>query len=201
MRSRSRSSILSVALALCLSASCAGPKAPAEPPRELRAEVTGEVTLAATVSALDPARRLLVLRDEDGGVLELVAGPAVRDFERIALGDTLRVRYQERLSALRLPADASLGPAEAAFAAGRAAPGEGPAAGAAAAVRLRVRIESIDTQRAIVVFAPASGRLIAHRLRTAEGRAFVEQLRVGDLVELEYGERVALDVDRRVDRP
>lgn len=196
MRQRRLSAFLPSLLPLCLSVACAGPKAPAQTPEPLRAEVSGEVTLAAAVTSVDPARRLLALRDEDGQVLELVAGPAVRNFEQIAVGDTLRVRYQERLSALRLPADASLGPVEAALAAGRAAPGEAPAAGVAAAVRLRVRIESIDTQRAIVVFAPASGRLIAHRLRTPEGRAFVEQLRVGDLVELEYAERLALDVDR-----
>lgn len=196
MRHRRLYAVLPSVLTLCLAAACAAPQEPAEASQPLRAEVRGEVTLAAAVTAVDPARRLVVLRDEDGQMIEIVAGPAVRNFERIAVGDTLRVRFEERLSALRLPADATLGPAEAAFAAGRAAPGEDPAAGVAAAVRLRVRIESIDTQRAIVVFAPASGRLIAHRLRTDEGRAFVEQLRVGDLVELEYGERLALDVDR-----
>jgi hypothetical protein len=62
------------------------------------------------------------------------------------------------------------------------------------AVSVRVKIESIDLEHNIVVFAPVCGELIAHRLRTTEGREFVRGLEVGDTVQLDYLEALALEV-------
>ena len=66
---------------------------------------------------------------------------------------------------------------------------------ASAAISLRVRIESLDLPHDIVVFALASGELLTHRLVSAEGREFAEGLKVGDVVQLDYDEAVALSVD------
>ena len=64
------------------------------------------------------------------------------------------------------------------------------------AVSLRVKIESIDRTREIVVFSLASGELIARRLQTAEGRELVQELEVGDLVQLDYTETLALGIEK-----
>jgi myo-inositol catabolism protein IolC len=78
----------------------------------------------------------------------------------------------------------------------RAEVGERPAAAAAGAISARVKIESIDRERGIVVFSLASGELIARRLRTSEGREFVKGLAVGDVVQLDYTVAMALGVEK-----
>jgi len=124
------------------------------------------------------------------------AGPEVRNYDQIAAGDTLRIHYKEVLAAAKLPPGESTKPVEGAFAAARAKPGEKPLAGAALGLSVRVRIESIDRGREIVVFSLASGELIAHRLQTSEGRAFVQELEVGDLVQLDYACALALGIEK-----
>jgi hypothetical protein len=62
-------------------------------------------------------------------------------------------------------------------------------------VSLRVKIESIDRERDIVVFSLSPGELIAHRLETDEGRDFASSLEVGDMVQLDHMEVLALTVE------
>lgn len=161
-----------------------------------RVEILGTATVAAEVVAVDPPRRLVSLRREDGQLFEVVAGEAVRNFDRIAVGDALRVRYEERLAASLRPEGEGARPLEGALAAGRAPAGAKPGVEAGFALRLRVRIESIDLERDIVVFSLASGELLAHRIATPEGRAFVRGLALGDTVQLDYTRAVALSIEK-----
>jgi hypothetical protein len=160
------------------------------------AKIAQDVSATAKVVTLDKATRLLTLRSEDGRLCQVRCGPEVRNFDQIAVGDTLRVRYQAVLQATQLPAGSELRPPQAAVAAARAAKGATPAAGVEVAVSVRVRIESIDAARDIVVFAPASGDLITHRIATEAGRDFVKKLKVGDLVQLDYGEALAMAIEK-----
>jgi len=168
------------------------PDAPAGAPR---ARLSNDFTASAQVTAVDVAARRLTLRREDGLQVELQVGDGVRNLDQVAVGDTLRVRYEEVLTATKLPRGESIRSGEAAFAAGRAKQGQKPGAGIGAMVSLRVRIESIDRTNDIVVFSLASGELIAHRLQTAEGRTFVQDLAVGDGVQLDYGESLVLGIE------
>ena len=182
-----------LALAACQSKQS---QTPAPPPKDgLRAEISNEFTATAQVVAVDPAQRLVTLRRADGTAFDVLAGEGVRNFDRIKAGDELRVRYKEVLAAARLsPGDAAK-PAQAGFMAVRAKEGDKPAAGVGASVGVRVRIESVDTQRWIVVFSLPSGELIARRIQTPQGREFAAKLAVGDAVQLGYVEVLALEVD------
>lgn len=182
-------------VAACQSSS-SSPKPPAPPPASHKAEISSEFTASAEVTAIAPAERMLTLRREDGAVLELQVGASVRNFGQIAVGDALRVRYEETLAVEKLPAGSAIGPVEGAFGAARAKKGEKPGAGMGMAVRLRVRIESLDLPRDIVVFSLASGELIARRLQTPEGRTFATGLKLGDIVQLDYTEAIALGVEK-----
>ncbi len=166
------------------------------PPETRRAELSNEYTAMAEVVAVVPAERRLTLRRENGSSFDLTAGEGVRNFAQIAVGDVLRVRYKETLAASLRPVGEKVEPAEGAFLAARAKPGAKPGGGLGLAVSLRVKIESIDLERNIVVFAPASGELIAHRLQTPEGREFVRGLEVGDTVQLDYAQALALSVEK-----
>jgi len=185
---------------LLVSASCqssqAKPSTPPPPPQSSKAKISNEFTASAEVTALAPAERKLTLRREDGSEFEVQADASVRNYDQIAVGDVLRVRYQETLAAAKLPAGTSVGTAEGAFAAARAKQGAKPGAGVGLAVRVNVRIESIDREREIVVFSMASGELVARRLQTAEGRAFVTGLAIGDVVQLDFTQSLALGIEK-----
>lgn len=187
-------------LAACASESSktttAAPAASAStaPTRE-RVELSAELTATAQVVALEKATREVTLRGEDGRLIDVVAGDAVRNFDQIAVGDSLKVRYQQSLSASRLPPNSSGPAAGAEVIAARAKPGSKPGGGVGATVSLRVKIASIDTARGIVVFTLPSGELVAHEIATPEGLSFVKGLKVGDLVQIDYREALALSVE------
>ncbi|MCI0589423.1 MAG: hypothetical protein L0323_21615 [Planctomycetes bacterium] len=164
-------------------------------PAKNRAEISAEFTATAQVVGVARPERIVTLRREDGSQIGLRCGEGVRNFDRIAVGDTLRVRYKETLAATKIPPGQVGRPAEAAVGAVRSKPGEKPGGGLGLAVSLPVRIESIDRERNIVVFSISSGELIAHRIQTSEGREFVAGLAVGDNVQLDYSEGLALAVE------
>lgn len=169
-------------------------QSPASPSRT-RVKISSELSATADVVAIDRDDRVVTLRGEDGRLIEVVAGPEVRNFDRIAVGNKLRVRYEQSLTATLSPPGENPGPAVAAVGAARAKPGEMPAGGLGVAFSLRVRIESVDVPNNIVVASPGSGDLIAHRIATPEGREFVRGLKIGDVVRLDYSEALALAIE------
>ena len=161
-----------------------------------RADLSNEITAKALVVSVDKDTRMITLLREDGSMFTAQASPEVRNFDQIAGGDTLRVRYQEKLSATVRPAGESTAAVEGAFLAGRAQPGQKPAGGVGLAASVRVRIESIDRASNIVVFALDSGELRSVRAARPEGREFIKGLKVGDIVQLDYSVSVAVAVER-----
>lgn len=170
--------------------------AAAATPRTGQAQVTNEFFASAQVMAIDAAQRLITLRREDGEFLQIKAGEEVRNFAQIAVGDKLRVKYAESLRATLLPAGAGAQAAEGVLAAGRAEAGAKPAGALGYAITVRVKIESIDRERDLVVFSMESGELVTHRIATPEGRKFVSGLKVGDAVQLDYSEGLALSIEK-----
>lgn len=165
------------------------------PSAKTSAEISNELTATAEVTAVERDRRVVTVRREDGSLVALRVGPAARNFDQIAVGDKVRVRYMESLTVSRRPAGETASSAQGAVGAARTEAGAKPGGGVGMAINLRVKIESIDPSHDIVVFSLASGELVAHRVATADGRAFVEGLRVGDVVQLDYTEALALSVE------
>ena len=180
-------------------ASCKGSEAnatPPPPPPGHGAEIANEFTVEAQVVSVSPAERLVTLRREDGAQFDGLASHGVRNLDQIAGGDAQRVSYKQVLRAELKPGEVSAGSPRGQIAAARAKPGSKPAGGVGVGVSLRVKIESIDRERDIVVFSLASGELIAHRLQTPQGREFVEGLKVGNVVQLDYAEAAALSIEK-----
>jgi hypothetical protein len=165
-------------------------------PRATHAEITDEITTKAIVSSVDKATRVVTLRREDGKMFPVECGPEVRNFDQIAVGDTLRVRYRETLAATVRPAGETTTAVEGAFAAGRAKKGEAPAAGLGIVASARVKIESIDAANHIVVFSLAGGELNTVRAARPEGREFIKGLKIGDIVQIDYAMSMALAVEK-----
>ena len=190
---------LCVLLALCACKSnkdATKPSGSADQGRVERAQLTSEFTAKAEVVAVNPSTRIIALRREDGSLFQVMAGQDVRNFAQIAAGDTLRVQYRETLAASVRPAGETAMPVEAGAAAVRAKAGAKPGVGVGAGISVRAKIESIDRERDIVVCSLASGEIIARRILTPEGRGFVKGLKIGDTVQLDYTEALALSIDK-----
>ena len=188
--------LLTTLLGALLLSACQSPAPAAKAPAPSSATLSSQISATAQVVAIDGAARLITLRREDGGLLQVKAGEEVRNFAQIAVGDTLLVQYDESLQASLRPVGEPAGPVEAGVVAARAEKGAKPGAGLGLAISVRVKIESLDREREIVVFSLGSGALIARRIATSEGREFVKGLKVGDTVQLDYTQAVALSIKK-----
>ena len=160
------------------------------------ASISNEVSGTVSVTAVNAKTRVVTLRREDGALVEVKCGEEVHNFAQIAVGDTVHVRFVETLEATLRPEGEPAEPVAAVAATTRAEAGGSPAAAAAVAVSARVKVESVDLAHDIVVFSLASGELSARRLVTPEGKEFAKGLKVGDTVQLDYTQILALALEK-----
>jgi hypothetical protein len=75
---------------------------------------TDAVEVSATIEAIDHSERLVTLKAKDGNVDTVFAGPEVKRFDELKVGDTITVRYYESIAyAIRKPGQPSGLPAAA----------------------------------------------------------------------------------------
>ena len=181
--------------AITFGALAAAQQPAATPAAERQASFLAEhlQTITATVTALDAAKRLVTLKAADGREVTVEAGPAVRNFAQLEVGDKVNVDYY-----LSLAADLTKAPQsntqDAVVITSRAAEGASPAGGAGVIYTAIVTVDSIDTASSTVSFTGPEGR---QREVTAErdaGRAFIAQLKPGDRVQVTYTEALAVAV-------
>jgi hypothetical protein len=159
-------------------------------------QFTDVAEIAATVTAIDQDRRLVTLRGPQGNELTIEAGPEVRNFAQIEVGDTVRLAYKLVYSATRVdPAKVPAALAASSAAAARAAEGERPGVAMGAVDSMIVLIESIGPEGRTATFITPDGDLQAIYVQRQEARAFARSLAAGDLVELTVGEAAAITVE------
>ena len=154
------------------------------------------VDLAATVTAIDQDERLVTLRGPKGGEMAITAGPEVRNFSQLEVGDTIRLHYELDYAVEKL--DPSAEPELAEFARGgvvRAEEGKRPGGVIGAVESTVVQIESIGPEGRTVTFFAPNGALEAIVVQRPEGRDFARELIAGDLVRMTVAEVVAIDVE------
>jgi hypothetical protein len=154
------------------------------------------VELAANVTAIDQAQRLVTIRGPQGNELTLEAGPEVRNLAQVEVGDIVRLSYEQAYNATRISPDQQPQIAAAAAAgAVRAEQGERPGVALGAAVTMVVTIESIGPDGRTATFITSDGGLQAIYVQREESRAFANSLQAGDLVQLTRAESLVLVVE------
>lgn len=151
------------------------------------------VDLAATVTAIDRDDRQIALSGPQGAEVTVTAGPEVRNFAQLEVGDTIRLHYELDYVAEKLaPEDVPELAAAAAAGAIRAEEGERPGGAIGSIESTVVLVESIGPGGRTATFFTPDGALQAIVVRREEGRAFARELVPGDLVQLTVAEAVAL---------
>lgn len=166
-----------------------------EPAKPLTVERKIEGSMHAKVRAIDYTTRQITLADEREQSLTFTAGPQVRRFNEVRVGDMVNAAYTATLTAeLRPPtAEESANPIAAAHVSGRADRSSDPAAAAVLGVRVVTTVQAIDIPNMRVTLRGPMGDQVTVRARSEEN---IKKLKINDTIVLTYVEGVAISVDK-----
>ena len=161
-------------------------QASAQTPEGLQAK---PVTATATIEAIDRSTRQITLKNQKGELAMIVAGPEVKRFDELKVGDTVSATYYESVAVnVRRPGDPGPNPGGAAV-----TPGAGPKPGATAAVQqsVTVTVQAIDKPNQSVTVKRADGSILSFRVQNPKN---LEIAKVGDTVDITYTVAVLVEV-------
>ena len=147
--------------------------------------------ITASVEAIDPASRTLTLKGPRGRVVDVTAGPEVKNFDQIKVGDFVVVRYLEALTLELKKGGAGIRERSDKQDAATAKPGARPAAGGARQVTVTADVVAVDPKRNVVTLRGPK-RTVELKLRDPEQ---VKLVKVGDQVQATYTEAAAISVE------
>ena len=153
--------------------------------------ITSAVKISARVEAIDKAQRQLTLKGPDGNVQTVTAGPDVRNFDQIKVGDMVVVRYLESLT-LTLKKDGKeiVSRTDTADAA-RSQPGEKPGGVVGRQVEVTADVIAVNAKTQTLTL---KGPKQTVELKVPDPKQF-QLVKVGDQIQAVYTEAVALSVE------
>jgi hypothetical protein len=191
-----RKSLLALSVALAFGAPAALAQAPSgaaavkasEPGKVSLAEV---VQVAATVQAIDKAKRLVTLKGPEGNTFTVQAGPEVRNFSQIKVGDQVVARYVEALTLELKKGSGGIRERVEREDAVAAKPGERPGVAAGRQITAVADVVAVNAAKQTIRLRGVE-RTIDLKVRDPKQLALVK---VGDQVEATFTEAVALSVE------
>ena len=190
MRTVAAALCFAVASAIAVSAAAqTGAAVVAKGPGVAGAAETIEAT--ATVTAIDAATREVTLKGPQGREMTITAGPEVKNFAQIKVGDQVKVKYVEALTLeLKKGSTAPVARTDTA-AAGAAKPGERPAGAVGRQVTVMAEVVALDPAKQVVTLRGPKRTL---DLKVADPEQF-KRIAKGDRVEATYTEALAIAVE------
>jgi len=141
-----------------------------------------EVTATVTITALDPATRSVTLRAENGDEDTFTAGPDVKRFNELRVGDTSKATYYESLVfQLRKPGAKAPASDTAVAAGGRLKDAPGGAIGVQATAT--VTVKAVDMSVPSITVVTADGRTLTRKIAEKKN---LEGVSPGDQIEITY---------------
>ncbi len=153
------------------------------------------VQVTATVESIDHAQRTAVLKGQSGEQIVVVAGPEVRNFDRVKKGDRVMLTYIVGLAAQVKPRGTPLSAPVDAVTEKRSPPGQNPSAAVGRTVFTTIKIDSVDTSFNTVTFKRADGITRTIGVDDPEAQRFIRTLKPGDTVEIAYTEALAVSLE------
>ena len=150
------------------------------------------LSTTATIQAIDSTARTITLRDEKGVEDTYVAGPDLRRFDELKVGDKVKFTYYESLVFQVRPAGEQPDAASVAAALDRAKSAL-PAGSLTVQDKMTVTVKAIDPAAPSVTVTTPDGRTLTRRI---EDKANIEKLKVGDLVDITYTRALLTQVER-----
>ncbi len=156
-----------------------------------QATVAAAVTVSATVEAIDKATRLVTLKGPQGKLHTVTAGPEVRNFEQVKVGDVVTVRYLEALTLTLMKDGKELRSMTETPGAARAPAGERPAGVVANQTEVTANVVALDAATQTVTL---KGPTRTVDLKVPDAGQF-KLIKVGDQIKAVFTEAMALSVE------
>jgi len=149
------------------------------------------VSGTATIQAIDKTTRLITLRNEKGEEDTVLAGPEVKRFDELKVGDKVKMTYYESMVfQVRKPGEpANPAADEAAF---NHAKGALPGGTLAHQEHTTVTVKAIDPAVPSVTVTTADGRTVT---RLIEDKKNIQGLKVGDRIDITYTQALVTSVE------
>lgn len=146
--------------------------------------------ISATITAIDPATRNVTLKGPQGREVVVTAGPEVKNFAQMKVGDKVDVEYVEALTLeLKKGGGQAVAKTEAAGAAA-AKPGAAPGAIVGRQVKVVADVVAVDKDKGVVTLKGPQ-RTLELKVQDPKQLALIAK---GDQVEATYTEAVAIGV-------
>jgi hypothetical protein len=154
-----------------------------------KATATRTISASVVITAIDKATRTLTLKSPDGSSNALVAGPEVKNFAKLKVGNEIVVEYEQALSlSLRKPGQARQSGET--VGAERAPDGK-PGGVAARLVTAVVEVVDVNPAQKTITVKGEKGDEFMLDVKNPEQFTVVKK---GDLVDVNYYESVAITV-------
>jgi hypothetical protein len=156
-----------------------------------KAATADVVRITASVEAIDAATRRLTLKGPRGNVVDLQAGPEVKNFDQIKVGDYVVVRYVRALSLELKKGGSGIRERSDKADSATAKPGERPAAAGARQVTVMADVTAVNPKTQTITLRGPK-RTVDLRVRDPEQFKLVK---VGDQIQATYTEAAAISVE------
>ena len=157
-----------------------------------KAVATTTTTASAVIVSIDATYRIVTLKTASGKVVEVVAGPEVKNFDQLKVGQKVKAAYSEALSLeLKKGGGKPLTMTEKGGAASAAA-GAKPGAAGARQVTILADVVKVDTKTHLVTLKGPGGNSVDLHVEDPEQ---LKNIKKGDQVEAVYTEAVAVTVE------
>lgn len=153
--------------------------------------VASVVTASASVEAIDKESRVVTLKGPQGNLFSVVAGPEVRRFDEIKVGDQVIVRHTEALTIELKKGRGGIRERVDTEATARAAPGAQPGGVAVRRVTVVADVVAVNA-RTHTVTLRGPKRTVDLQVRNPEQFKLVK---VGDQVEATFTDAVAISLE------
>lgn len=158
---------------------------------QLPAAVIGGVTsVAATVESVDKEHRAVTLKTADGDTVTINAGPEVRNFDQIDVGDKVTAEYFEALAMTLEKGGSGVQERVEQVSADRAAPGDKPAGSVTRTIDAVGTVRQVDREARLVFVEGTQGMVTLNIPESID----LDTVEVGDEIRARYLETVAISV-------
>jgi hypothetical protein len=157
-----------------------------------KAAVVSTTKASAVIVGIDAALRIVTLKTASGRVVEMVAGPEVRNFDQLKLGEKVKVEYAEALSLELKKGGGGVVSATETGGAARAASGAKPGGGVGRQVTVLADVTAVNAKTQMVTLKGPQGNLVDLHVQDPKQLANIKK---GDQIQAVYTEAVAVTVE------
>ena len=153
---------------------------------------SGSVTLKTTIEAIDHAARTVTLKGKDGNYETLYAGPEIKRFDELKVGDKVSFKYTESVAVrIRKPGDPVQASSSGEPSIVRGAT-EKPSGTMTQQVTATVMVKAVDPKGSSITFSGEDGRSVSVRV---DDKSLVKNVHPGDKIEVTYTTALLVSVE------